>query len=121
MLREAGAGVLSKCSLGYRMPYLIRAAEQFMADRPESFIHQYDYESTRKYLMSYHGIGPKVADCVCLYSLGHTSAFPRDVWVKRIEDKYYAGRFPIERYPETAGILQLFMFWYERMRELYPH
>ncbi|MDR1263850.1 MAG: 8-oxoguanine DNA glycosylase [Oscillospiraceae bacterium] len=114
-LRGIGRGALSSCGLGYRLDYLVRAAEQFLSDNPDAFIHTYDYESARRYLLTYHGVGPKVADCVCLYGLGLTGAFPRDVWVKRIESKYYGGPFPIEMYPDTAGVLQLFMFWYERI------
>ena len=29
------------------------------------------------------GVGPKVADCVCLFSLGMLEAFPIDVWMIR--------------------------------------
>ena len=28
--------------------------------------------------MSYEGIGPKIADCVCLFALGMDEAFPVD-------------------------------------------
>ncbi|MDR0396446.1 MAG: 8-oxoguanine DNA glycosylase [Oscillospiraceae bacterium] len=116
-LRELGPGVLSGCGLGYRIEYLVRAADQFISDNPDEFLRDYDYDGARQYLMTYHGIGPKVADCICLYGLGLTGAFPRDVWVKRIERQYYGGAFPVERYPNSAGILQLFMFWYERTRD----
>ncbi|MDR1600299.1 MAG: 8-oxoguanine DNA glycosylase [Oscillospiraceae bacterium] len=116
-LREVGRGALSACGLGYRMEYLARAAEQFISDKPDTFLHTYGYEQARQYLLTYHGIGPKVADCVCLYGLGLVGAFPRDVWVKRVEARHYGGAFPVERYPDSAGILQLFMFWYERERE----
>ncbi|GHU77293.1 DNA glycosylase [Clostridia bacterium] len=115
-LVSVGREPLAACGLGYRLDYLIRAAEQFVADQPEQFIRQYNYDDARKYLLTFYGIGPKVADCICLYGLGLTGAFPRDVWVKRIEREQYGGAFPVERYPETAGILQLFMFWHERMR-----
>ncbi|GHU73502.1 DNA glycosylase [Clostridia bacterium] len=113
-LLDAGRGALSSCGLGYRMEYLIRAAEQFIADKPRSFLYGYGYAKAREYLLTYHGIGPKVADCICLYGLGMAGAFPRDVWVKRIESRHYGGAFPVELYPDCAGILQLFMFWYER-------
>jgi len=107
---------LTKCGVGYRAPYLIAAAIKYIDDKPETFLSQYSYNEAKAYLMGYHGIGPKVADCVCLYGLGHREAFPRDVWVKRIEREHYDGCFPEFKYPECAGVLQLFMFWYERRR-----
>ena len=36
----------------------------------------------RKRLRKYDGIGPKIADCVCLFSLGHDEAFPVDRHIK---------------------------------------
>ena len=36
------------------------------------------YRLVRGGLMSYEGIGPKIADCVCLFSLGMDKAFPVD-------------------------------------------
>ncbi|MDR1570125.1 MAG: 8-oxoguanine DNA glycosylase [Oscillospiraceae bacterium] len=109
---------LARCGLGYRLAYIRAAAERFISERPEMFIHNYDYKLSREYLMSIHGVGPKVADCICLYGLGHRDAFPRDVWVRRIENDQYGGKFPQEKYEGYAGVLQLFMFWYERNRDL---
>ena len=60
------------------------------------------------------GVGTKVANCVMLFGFHRIGRFPVDVWIKRIEDKYYGGCFDKERYPETAGILQQFMFYYIR-------
>ncbi|MDR2506074.1 MAG: 8-oxoguanine DNA glycosylase [Oscillospiraceae bacterium] len=102
--------------MGYRERYLELAAEKFIADQPKSFIHEMSYGDAFRYLTSFVGIGPKVANCVCLYSLHHMEAFPRDVWVKRIEELHYkhCGGFPEKRYPDCCGMLQLFMFCYER-------
>ena len=66
------------------------------------------------YWMRYNGIGEKVADCICLYGLGLKEAFPMDTWMKRIVKDYYNGHFPIERYKPFAGVLQQFMFYFER-------
>ena len=35
------------------------------------------------------GVGLKVADCVLLFSLDKTEAFPVDVWVKRVILNHY--------------------------------
>ena len=65
-------------------------------------------------LMERKGIGKKVANCICLFGLGHREAFPVDTWVRRIVEQHYGGRFPCERYPGVQGIMQQWMFAYER-------
>ncbi|MEE3392162.1 MAG: DNA glycosylase [Lachnospiraceae bacterium] len=66
------------------------------------------------YLLTLKGIGNKVANCVELFGLHQIQAFPVDTWVRKIEEKYYGGRFPVEKYPETAGIMQQYLFFAER-------
>lgn len=68
-------------------------------------------------LTEFHGIGPKVANCICLFGLHFTGAFPKDTWISKIEDEYYNGEFPQQKYPESAGIMQQYMFYYERMKQ----
>ena len=34
--------------------------------------------------MKITGVGPKVAECVMLFSMKKADAFPVDVWIKRI-------------------------------------
>ena len=73
-------------------------------------------EDLYKTLMSMFGVGTKVANCIMLFAFARTGRFPVDVWIQRIEDKYYNGHFDCTPYPETAGIMQQFMFYYERRR-----
>ena len=40
-------------------------------------------------LQEFKGVGAKVSDCVMLFSMGKTSAFPVDVWVKRAMMYFY--------------------------------
>ena len=40
-------------------------------------------------------MGLKVADCVLLFSLEKTEAFPVDVWMKRVILNHYADQFPV--------------------------
>jgi len=42
-----------------------------------------DFETARATLLRYSGIGDKIADCVCLFGLGHHSAFPIDTHVRQ--------------------------------------
>ena len=41
------------------------------------------YEEAFKKLTALKGVGPKVANCVLLFGLRHTEAFPVDVWIKK--------------------------------------
>lgn len=43
---------------------------------------------TRERLREYHGIGPKIADCVCLFSLDHDEAFPVDTNIGTALERY---------------------------------
>lgn len=111
--------------LGYRVPYLEKlvgcALEcSFTADFiNEALINgnKYSYPpylEAKKALKTIYGVGDKVADCICLFAYHMTGAFPVDTWIKKIQDEHYNGAFPVENYPESAGILQQYMFYYER-------
>ena len=65
------------------------------------------------------GIGPKVADCILLFSLKRSEVFPVDVWVKRIMEKLYfknetsikeISKYANEKFGEHAGIIQQHLF-----------
>lgn len=46
-------------------------------------------DEARDALMALDGIGPKIADCILLFSMDHLSAFPVDRWVLRAMKRYY--------------------------------
>ncbi|MBR1907062.1 MAG: DNA-3-methyladenine glycosylase 2 family protein [Clostridiales bacterium] len=104
--------------VGYRAPYIAQAAAGFndgLLD-PGS-LTLLDDEALYKALTAMYGVGTKVANCVMLFAFARTSRFPVDVWIQRIVDRYYGGNFDCSKYPETAGIMQQFMFYYERRRD----
>jgi N-glycosylase/DNA lyase len=84
---------LSRCSLGYRAPYLCATARDIASDPGwVERIHALDYDEARRDLMQLKGVGPKVADCVLLFSFGKYEAFPVDVWIARIMQRHYGVR-----------------------------
>lgn len=114
-----GPGGIEGLGLGYRQNYIIDAALSFYGDgdgSTERILRSLTYKEAMKYLTTWPGIGPKVANCICLYGLGYKEAFPRDVWIKRIEAEHFKGHFPEEDYPGFAGVLQQYIFYYERSR-----
>ena len=70
------------------------------------------------------GVGPKVADCVMLFSLGRSDAFPTDVWVKRVMSYFYFNgedtpvkvihKSAYDKFGIYAGFAQQYLFNYAR-------
>ena len=123
-LAEAGIDALLECGTGYRAPYLWEASTAVVAG---SFnlddLGRMSYPSAKQELMQLKGIGEKVADCICLFSLGHLEALPVDVWMKRIMEHVYFGRtaslreireFGERYFGELIGYAQQYLFHYAR-------
>lgn len=120
-----GPEILSKYSIedfknlgtGYRAEYLFEISDAIFNNEFDiNFLKTLSYQESIKYLMNFKGIGLKVANCIALYGLNHIDAFPIDVWMKRIIDKYYDGKFDISRFEGYQGIVQQYMFFYERSK-----
>ena len=56
-----------------------------------------DYGSAHRELLKIKGVGPKIADCVLLFSLEHWEAFPVDVHIRRMVEKYFGDEIPIRK------------------------
>ena len=92
-LRDAG--------LGYRAPFLKRVAESVALQKINAGeLSLIDYERAQESLAKILagekvllGVGPKVADCVLLYSCNKDEAFPVDIWIARALAEWYAGLF----------------------------
>jgi N-glycosylase/DNA lyase len=89
-LCKATEADLQNCSLGYRAKYVLATANK-ARDGAVDFtdLCKMDYEQAKAELMELPGVGAKVADCVLLFSLEKTEAFPVDVWVKRVLMNHY--------------------------------
>lgn len=117
-LALANEGALQACGLGYRTRY-VQGTARMVAEG------QVDLEALRllsdgelqEQLCRFPGVGVKVAQCVMLFAYARFNAFPRDVWILRVEQNEYHGRFPEENYPGTAGILQQYMFYFGKSKE----
>ncbi len=96
-LAAASVADLRACGLGYRAPFLKHVALSIDEGKVDfSELSMRDYEEARSILLTelfgeklLLGVGPKVADCVLLYSCGKDEAFPIDVWIARELAKSY--------------------------------
>ena len=82
----------------------------------------------REKLLTLSGVGPKVADCILLFSdLKRLEVFPIDVWVRRVmndlyiqnEDETKVNKKQIEmlakeKFGELAGLAQQYLFYWRR-------
>ena len=68
-------------------------------------------------LQEVHGVGKKVANCVALFAYGRTACVPIDVWISRTIENDCEGKSPFNLFGENAGIIQQYVFYYEKRRQ----
>ncbi|CAG2053474.1 unnamed protein product [Timema podura] len=83
-LREAG--------FGYRAKFIHKSACQIIKEGGVTWLQKLQtlpYEEAKTELMKLPGIGAKVADCICLMSLGHLDAIPVDTHIYQVAAQRY--------------------------------
>lgn len=113
-LAGASPEELNACGLGYRGKYIRQTAESVCHGGFDlEKIKAMDYDTAKGELLKLYGVGVKVADCVCLFALHQTDAFPRDTHINRVMSAQYPDGFPFARYGKNSGILQQYIFYYD--------
>mgnify|MGYP004633171507 FL=1 len=116
----AGAD-LSEFKFGYREKYIRQTAEdilegKFDLEEVKNAVEEGKTpEQVKEMLKQLKGVGEKVASCIQLFGLHQLELFPIDTWIAKVEKMYYNGHFPVEKYKDTAGIMQQYLFF--RVRE----
>ena len=103
-LAEAGEAELRRLGLGFRAPYVDRAARAVLTgdlDLPALVLMP--YPEAKAALMELKGIGSKIADCIAVFSLEKLEAFPIDVWIRRALAEWY---FPGQKTPPDRVLLE---------------
>lgn len=126
-LSHVSESELKTIGTGYRAPYIIDTARRIAAGFELEDLRSMELTEARKQIMSFAGVGPKVADCVLLFSLGHTDAFPIDVWIGRaMKELYFEREQPSKKELQNvilsmgkySGILQQYIFYHARKVKL---
>ena len=83
-----------------------------------------DTQKVREKLLTLSGVGPKVADCILLFSdLKRFDVFPIDVWVRRVMNDLYIKnpdetkvieKIAKEKFGNLEGIAQQYLFYWRR-------
>ncbi len=103
-LAEAGEMELRRLGLGFRAPYVYKASLSVLEGRLDlDELVRIPYPEAKDRLMECPGIGPKIADCIAVFSLEKLEAFPIDVWVRRALGEWY---FPGQKIPKDSVLLE---------------
>ncbi|MHC1720531.1 MAG: DNA-3-methyladenine glycosylase [Clostridiaceae bacterium] len=123
-IKGATIDELSACGLGFRARYVKATIDALCScDQDISWICCQEPGVCHTELQKFAGVGPKVADCIMLFSMGKHSAFPVDVWVKRAMQYFYQvpdaslksiREFGISKFGELSGFAQQYLFYYTR-------
>ena len=110
------------CGVGFRDKYIYNTVKRINNKEIDLVkMQDMDTPSLRKELLSLMGIGPKVADCILLFSCGRQEVFPIDVWVERVMKKLYFNdkniskkeilKYASDNFGNDAGIVQQHLFY----------
>lgn len=123
-LSNAREEELDCCSVGFRKNYIAATPKKIQRENIDlDEFKKLNYAEAKKKLMFFSGVGGKIADCVCLYSLGFSQAFPVDIWMKRIMKRFYGKKemeineFALGYFGKNAGLAQQFLYYYFRTRD----
>ncbi len=129
-LAKATVEDLRKLGLGFRDVRVYKTTHMILEKRVDlkALEKEEDFNKVRETLLTLSGVGPKVADCILLFStLKRWEAFPIDVWVRRVmndlyiqnEDETKVNKTQIEKiarekFGNLAGIAQQYLFYWKR-------
>ncbi len=109
--------------LGYRAKYILNYVNLI-----NKGLNLEEYSSMptlelKKNLQQILGVGPKVANCVSLFSFHRTDSFPVDTWLHKVYTENFNGkltnrdeitRWYQKNFNEYSGYIQQYLFYYKR-------
>ena len=129
-LSKASVEDLRNLGLGFR-DVRVYETTQIIVNKEvdlEQLKEEKDFQKIRETLLTLPGVGPKLADCILLFSeLKRWEAFPIDVWVRRVMNELYIKNENEEKvnkkliediahkkFGNLAGIAQQYLFFWKR-------
>lgn len=123
-LFDDDVGFYNGLGYGYRSDFIRSTAKRLIENAGE--LDEMAVLSTTELkasLMSFKGVGPKVADCVSLFAYHKTDAFPVDTWIEKLYREDFNGaeknrnkinEFFVNSFGEDSGYIQQYVFYYKR-------
>lgn len=123
-LANADIELIKACKAGFRSERIKEAAIRMIEEKDVVYnLKNSSYDEALEYLLSYKGIGNKVANCILLFSMKQFSTFPVDVWVRRVMQELYVPKttndkqireFAESKFSNMSGYAQQYLFYYAR-------
>ena len=128
-LSKASVENLRNLGLGFRDKRIFEVTKKVLEKQfdLEQIQKLNDTEEICNQLLKLDGVGPKVADCIMLFSLQKFDVFPIDVWVRRVMNELYIHNEKEEKvsrevlkelaqkkFKNMAGIAQQYLFYWRR-------
>lgn len=111
---------------GYRSRYLAKTIAALNQETLNELSHL-NTQDARNKLLTFCGIGGKVADCILLFGLARNDVFPVDVWVERVFNNHFKKEgknviktreqmrnFFVHKFGKDSGLAQQYLFFYQR-------
>ncbi len=128
-LSKASVQDLRDLGLGFRDKRIYNTTKMIIEKKVDLEVIK-NMETTnqmREELLKLDGVGPKVADCILLFSLKRLDVFPIDVWVRRVMNELYIHnedeekvnkkelqKLAEEKFCGLSGIAQQYLFYWKR-------
>ena len=127
-LKDVSKEEYRSCGVGFRDSYILNTVKEVLDGKIDfEKLDEMTTDELRKLLLTLKGVGPKVADCILLFSCNRQEVFPIDVWVERVMSVLYFKeakgtmskkeilKYADEKFGKDAGIIQQHLFY--NMRE----
>ncbi len=129
-LEDVSVEDFRKLGLGFRDIRLYETTHMILNNQInlDKLHKEKDTLKVREQLLQLSGVGPKVADCILLFStLKRFDTFPIDVWVRRVMNELYIKnedetkvnkkqieKIAVDKFGNLAGIAQQYLFYWKR-------
>ena len=122
-LSEAGVEFFKNAGCGYRDRFLDETSKRIVKEGI-SRLEGLDFTSLKKELLTYIGIGEKVADCIALFGFSKRESFPVDVWLEKVYREDFGGelkdrskitKYFTDMFGEHSGYFQQYLFYGKRL------
>lgn len=123
-LFDENVGFYNGLGYGYRSDFIRSTAKRLIENADElDKMTALSTKELKESLMSFKGVGPKVADCVSLFAYHKTDAFPVDTWIEKLYREDFNGaeknrnkinEFFVNSFGEDSGYIQQYVFYYKR-------